>query len=169
MKKATSAQHRQLRFANIDECLAEIDRVVAAARAGKLQATGTWTAGQILSHLAAWIEYGYNGYPLKSPPAPVRWLLRTRLRKTLDRGMRRGVRIPRIPGGTVGQDEMETEAAANRLKAALERLKRGEEARYDSPAFGKMSHDDRIRLNLRHAELHLGFLRYGALSSPSAE
>ena len=57
-------------------------------------------------------------------------------------------------------DEMETIAAADRLKSAFERLQSGEPAKYDSPAFGKMSHEDRIELNLRHAELHLGFLVY---------
>ncbi len=37
------------------------------------------------------------------------------------------------------------------------RLKNGEPCTHDSPAFGALSHEDRIRLNLRHAELHLGY------------
>jgi hypothetical protein len=57
-------------------------------------------------------------------------------------------------------DDIEVSEAAERLLNALGRLKAGEEARFDSPAFGPMSHEDRIKLNLRHAELHMGFLAY---------
>lgn len=50
--------------------------------------------------------------------------------------------------------------AAERLLVALRRLEQRQQADYDSPAFGPMSHEDRVRLNLRHAELHLGYLSY---------
>ena len=49
---------------------------------------------------------------------------------------------------------------AARLRKAVARLQAGEPARYDSPAFGPMNHEERIQLNLRHAELHLSFLRW---------
>jgi hypothetical protein len=65
-----------------------------------------------------------------------------------------------VEGGTTGIDDMESQAAAQRLLAALTRLKSPELAPHASPAFGPMSHEDRIRLNLRHAELHLGHLSY---------
>jgi hypothetical protein len=57
-------------------------------------------------------------------------------------------------------DAMAISEAAERLRNAFHRLKRREQAFHDSPAFGPMSHDDRIVLNLRHAELHLGYLDY---------
>ncbi len=65
-----------------------------------------------------------------------------------------------MKGGTVGMEDVDTGEAARRLLAACEKLKSAEEATFDSPAFGAMSREDRIALNLRHAELHLGFLRY---------
>ncbi len=74
--------------------------------------------------------------------------------------MPRGVRIPGVDGGTVGMEDIETIEAGRRLLAALERLQSDEVAKFDSPAFGAMSHQDRIALNLRHAELHLGFFTY---------
>ena len=156
----TARDFRMLRFDSIDECVAEVHRIVTAEKDGTLRATGNWMPGQILAHVAAWIEYGYDGYPIGPPPFFVRWILRLRLRKMLQNGMPRGVRIPRIQEGTVGMDDMETSEAAKRLLNALERLRNREEAKFDSPAFGPMSHDDRIRLNLRHAELHFGFLIY---------
>ncbi len=153
--------YRQLQFESIAQVLSEVDRMVQAESRGELRAIGNWTAGQIFAHLAAWIEYGYDGYPVKSPPWPIRMVLKLMLRKYLSKGMPRGVKIPGVPDGTTGMDAMGTEEAAKRLKAAFSRLEKGEACPHDSPAFGKMSHEDRIRLNLRHAELHLGYLIYG--------
>jgi hypothetical protein len=71
-----------------------------------------------------------------------------------------GVRIPGTKDGTFGTEPLSTSEGADRLRRAFQRLLSDEPARYDSPAFGPMSHADRIQLNLRHAELHLSFLRY---------
>jgi hypothetical protein len=109
-----------------------------------------------MAHVASWIEYAYEGFPIGRPPYFVRWILRLRLKKMLDAGMPRGVRIPGVKSGTTGIDDMETADAANRLLAALDRLGSSESAKYDNPAFGHMSQEERIKLNLRHAELHLG-------------
>ncbi len=160
VKTQTTPDHRTLRFRTLDDCTAEVQRILAADREGTLRARGNWTPGQVMSHVAAWIEYGYDGFPIRRPPFFVRWILRFRLRKMLREGMPRGVRIPGVEEGTTGMEKMATAAAATRLLAALERLRQGEEAKHDSPAFGPMSHEDRIELNLRHAELHLGFLAY---------
>ena len=156
----TSTNYRTLRFDSIDECLAEVHRIVTADKEGVLRSTGNWSPGQVMAHLAAWIEYGYDGFPIKAPPFFIRWILRLRLKKMLQNGMPRGVRIPGIKGGTLGMDDLSVSDAAARLIHALKRLQNREEAQYDSPAFGAMSHDDRIKLNLRHAELHLGYLVY---------
>ena len=151
---------RQLRFDMIDGLLREIDQIVAAEKEGRLKAIGHWTAGQVLGHVAAWIEYGYAGYPMKPPPWFIRVILRFQVKKYLRKGMPSGVRIPYVAEGTYGIEKMSVEEGAKRLRQALARLQQGEPAKYDSPAFGPMSHEDRIQLNLRHAELHLSFLHY---------
>jgi hypothetical protein len=151
------AEYRELRFDSIDDCVAEVRRILAADEKGELRVSGNWTPGQIMAHVAAWIEYGYEGYPIGPPPFFVRWILRLRLRKILSAGMPRGVRIPGVKDGTVGMDNMATPEAGERLLNALKRLQDRQEAKFDSPAFGAMSYDDRIQLNLRHAELHLGY------------
>lgn len=150
---------RKLRFESIDEVLVDVDRIVAAARAGTLQSTGNWTPGQVMAHLAAWIEYGYDGYPLKTPWF-IRIVLKLLLPGILKNGAKPGVKIPGVSGGTTGQDDQPLDQAAERLKRAFLRLNSDQNCPYDSPGFGKMSHQDRIRLNLRHAELHLSFLAY---------
>jgi hypothetical protein len=152
--------YRKLRFDSIDDCIAEVGQILTADEEGRLNSSGNWTPGQIMTHVAAWIEYGFAGYPIGPPPRIVRWILRLRLKKMLQGDMPRGVRIPGVKEGTIGMEDVPTREAGERLVAALKRLQDREEAPFDSPAFGPMSYDDRIRLNLRHAELHLGFLAY---------
>lgn len=151
------AVRRKLRFNTIDDLLAEMDRLIEAESGGKLQSTGNWTLGQIFGHLAAWIDYGYDGYPM-TVPWFIRLILKFKVKGYLKNGMPAGVKIPKTPGGTYATAALSTDEGALRLRKSLDRLKRGEVAKFDSPAFGPMSHDDRILLNLRHAELHLGFV-----------
>lgn len=151
-------ERRNLRFATIDDVLADMDRIVAAERAGMLRCTGNWAAGQVFSHVAAWIQYAYEGYPLSRQSWILRLLLRWMLPSILKKGMPAGGRIPKAPGGTYGAESLPTAVAADRLRAALRRLANREPALYDSPAFGRLSDEERIELNLRHAELHFSFL-----------
>ncbi len=153
-------KRRELRFESIADVLRDLDAILEADRRGSLVALGTWTPGQIMTHLASWIEYGYDGYPMSKPMFLIRWILRLKLRSMLHKRMPAGVRIPGIPNGTLGADPLPIEAGADRLRSALKRLESGEPCSFDSPAFGAMSHADRILLNLRHAELHLSFLQY---------
>ena len=151
-------KRRKLWFHSIDDLRGELERIETADRNGQLRATGNWYAGQILAHLSAWIEYGWEGYPIGSPPFFIKWILVRMGRRYIRKGMPPGVKIPGIVNGTKGQDLMPFTEALSRLRHAISRLQSGEEARHDSPAFGPISHEDRIQLNLRHAELHLGYL-----------
>ncbi len=158
MINTRKVERRDLHLKSIDELFAEIERIEQAAKAGTLCAVGNWTPGEIMSHLAAWIEYGWTGYPLGPPPWPISWLIRRTLKRTLRAGLKSGVKIPGIAGGTTGAEPLQTDVALERLRAALKRLQSGEPVKYESPAFGPMSQDDRVALQLRHAELHLSFL-----------
>jgi hypothetical protein len=155
-----SSKRRFLRLESLEALREELDRIESADRAGMLKATGDWTPGQILMHLAAWIDYGYEGYPMKRLPFFLRWILRRSLPRMLRSGMRSGVRIPGVKEGTYGQADESTEVALAKYRKSIDRLGRGDPCLHDSPAFGPMSSEDRIRLNLRHAELHLSFLDY---------
>lgn len=151
-----SADRRELRYQSVAELTADIDALVAAEKAGTLRQTGNWTLGQALGHLASWINYGYEGFPMGPPPWFVRIILKMLKKKYLREGMPAGVRIPKTVDGTYGIDLMSAEEGAARLKKALARM-RAEEPKYPSPAWGNMPQDERIAINLRHAELHLSF------------
>lgn len=155
----SKVKRRKLWFHSIDEALQELDRIEAAEKSGNLQVIGNWTAGQILSHVSAWIEYGWDGYPIGAPPFFIKWLLKWMGRRYLRKGMPAGIRIPGVKDGTKGQELISTEAGLARLRKAFLRMRNGELAVHNSPAFGPMSHEDRILFNLRHAELHLSFIQ----------
>jgi hypothetical protein len=149
-------ERRALRFESIDQMMAEVDRLVKAERTGRLRPLGNWTLGQVLGHLAAWVEYSFTGPPLK-PPWLVKWLLRLRKKAFLYGPMRAGVKIPGVTGGTLATNPLPVEAALDRLRRALDRLK-SEAPTCPNVIFGPLTHEEWIALNLRHAELHLSFL-----------
>jgi hypothetical protein len=150
------AGRRSLRFDSIDEAMAEVDRLVEAEHAGRLGRLGNWRLGQTLGHLACWVEYSYDGTPMKVPFF-IRWILKGRKHKFLHEPMRAGVKIPGVVGGTLATGPMPTEAGQARLRRALERLK-AEAPSQPQAIFGPMTHAEWVALHLRHAEMHLGFL-----------
>ena len=149
---------RTLRFDTIDDALAEAERLAAAEREGRLRRAGNWTLGQTLGHLAAWANFALDGYPDSiRPPGPVRAILRLFKGRVLKKGMTPGMRLGRhLPEGTVGTDVVPTEEGLRRFRDALRRL-RATVPTIDNPVFGKLTHEEWVQLNLRHAELHLGF------------
>jgi hypothetical protein len=146
---------RTLRFESIDKALAEVDRLVEAERAGRLRPRGNWTLGQALGHLATWVEFSYTGAPLR-PPFFIRWVLKLRKRKFLRDGMRAGVKIPGVPGGTLATDPVPLDEAQIRLRQLLTRLQ-NEPPTAPHVALGLLTQEEWIALHLRHAELHLSF------------
>lgn len=154
------ANRRNLRFNAIDDVLADIERLVEAERAGGLNRLGNWTLGQNLGHLASWVNYAFDGYPMRTPPFPMRWILKLRKNKYIHGRMPAGVKIPGVQGGTCGTEALSNDEGLQRYRAALERL-RNSAPQQSSPIFGPLSHEEWIALNLRHAELHLGFFLVG--------
>jgi len=148
--------HRAFRFNSIDDLLADLDQIEASYRAATLRTTGNWTPGQILGHLATWCEFNFTGVPI-SPP----WLLKIILKLMKNRFIRgpmpRGVLIPKVQNGTLGTAPREFHEALAAYRATLLHLKREAPTKLH-PIFGQLTHDDAIKMQLRHAELHLGYM-----------
>lgn len=154
-KKVTG--RRTLRFQSVDDVLADVESLAAAARDGTARTLGNWSLGQILGHLATWIGYAYDGVPV-TPPLLVRWLMKPMKKRFLYKAMPVGVKIPRTPGGTFGTEPMSVEEGLDRYRRALARLK-SEAPQRRHPIFGPMTHAEWIAGQMRHAELHLSFVR----------
>ena len=156
-----TASRRNLRFQAIDEAIAEIDRIVAADKAGTLRTTGNWSAGQVFNHIATWLNFSWDGFPPEvNPPWLVKTILRMMRKRYIHKPTHAGVKIPGLAGGTLGTEPISTEEGARKLKAALVRLKNGEPAKHHSPAFGQITEAERVQFQLRHCELHMSFLTY---------
>lgn len=153
------AGRRTLRFETLEQLRREAERLVAAERAGSLCCLGNWTLGQIFGHLAAFIDYAYDGYPpqLANPPWFIRLYLRLRKNTFLRGPLPAGVKIPRIKGGTTGAEPIATEQGFARLTRALDRLAAAPPAA-PNVAFGALSHEQWRQLHQRHAELHFSFV-----------
>lgn len=149
---------RKLRFQSSRELLADAERIAAAERSGRLRRTGNWTAGQAFGHLAAWASYPYDGYPPQlRAPWFIKLIIRLKKKQFLQGQMPSGVRIPKVEGGTAGTEPLPLDDGLLKLRQAWERLDaRPPDA--PNPIFGRLTHDEWKAINLRHAELHMGFL-----------
>ena len=67
-----------------------------------------------------------------------------------------GVRIPDVEGGTLATEPTTLDDGLARFAAAWRRLE-SEPPQKPNMIFGQLTHEEWIQLNLRHAELHLGF------------
>lgn len=158
MVNTKKSEYRKLRFASGHDVIAEAERIVAAERAGTLRRTGNWSVGQNFGHLATWIEYAMDGYPPSvSPPPLVRFAMKFLKGRFMKGPLPRGIKISNLPGGTLGQEEMATADALERLRRAWTRLM-ATPPTVPNPLFGPMTHEEWIKSHLRHAELHLGYL-----------
>lgn len=148
---------RRIRFENFDEAIRDADALAAAERDGTLRQLGNWTLGQAIGHVAFFVNAPFDGYP-KTPPLP--WLLRViaPLLKNyfLNKKLPAGGRIPGVPKGTFGVDVLPTDEALARLRQAFGRLA-AQKPTHLNPVFGELTHEEWIKLNLRHAELHQSF------------
>jgi hypothetical protein len=154
-----TTDRRTLRFTSLDDLRADLDHLEDAFYDGCVRPAGNWTPAQVLNHLAAFINFAYDGYPPQLPPPGLIMRLFARLlgTKILDKGFPPGIRMPGIAAGTFGADDSPFEDALTRLRHAIDRLEASAPT-IPNPVLGFLSHHDWIRLHLRHAELHLSFL-----------
>lgn len=145
---------RQVQYASFDEVLADAERVVRARAA----TTGKWSLDQILGHLAIAMEKSIDGFPGELPwfvRLPARCFLKPWI---LKRGMKAGFKLPAEAENWAIPPVGDANLALEQLRRAIGRL-RGEKTRSPHPMFGSMTAAEWDRLHLRHAELHMSFVR----------
>jgi hypothetical protein len=150
------SNRRAVRLPSLDAYRAEVRRLAAAERAGRVKRLGNWTVGQTFHHLAFWLDTVFDGPPGPPPPWIIR-LLGPFLKKRFLKGLPAGFRMPKVEAGTYGTEVVSLDDGERELLAAIDRLER----HVPPPRhflFGRMSREDWSTMHLRHAELHLSFL-----------
>src|SRR5947207_1029713 len=74
---------RKLRFTTLDDLMADAMRIAEAERGGTLRRLGNWTPGRAFGHIAGWMSYAFDGYPMKIP-----WFIRLMVRPMKNRILR---------------------------------------------------------------------------------
>lgn len=149
---------RPLRFENWDDLLSDV-RTLAS---GDVETLGNWTFGQILQHLAIAYNGSIDGLELHVP-FYVKIMARLFMKnKFLNESLPAGFDITEADRPVLEPAETTTTLeAVEALEQAVTRLK-NESTRVKHPVLGPLSVDDWTRFHLRHAELHLSFVRAAA-------
>jgi hypothetical protein len=151
-------ERRKVHFSNVDELLADAERLVKLEGEGKVQPLGNMSLGQALGHLALWMHASIDGIPMDAPPL-LKLGARMFKKSILSKPIPAGFKLPPdAEAKLVPSAAMTATDGFNKLSAAVARLLR-DHRREPSPMLGTLTVDEWDQLHLRHAELHLGFMR----------
>ncbi len=154
------APRRELSFKCLGCLAGELDRIEAAHAAGALRTTGNWTAAEAIDHCAILFEVALDGAP-KQAPLFVRLIGRMMKSSALKpRTMRAGFKLPAGASYLLPRPGVAFDDAMGRMRRALARIDRGEKMDKPSAWLGPMTHDEWVRLQINHTQLHLGFIAY---------
>jgi hypothetical protein len=154
-------KQRAVCLATIDDLKTEVDRVAAAAAAGRVRALGNWSTAQVLWHLGKLIELSFDGFSWRYRRGP-QWITRPlrflAWRRLIRLALRPGFRNPPEAASLEPDAGVSLEQATAYLRRQIERIRQGERMTRAVAVEGPYSHDQWVFIHLRHAELHLGFL-----------
>ena len=150
-----SAERRELSFQNLDEVLAEVERLAA----GEVRTTGNHTFGQILNHLA--LSHDVAAGRLQAPPPPFFMKLLMPLMKRMvinSKPLKPGIKLPAKGEAFFWPDnDFDVSSAVEYFKQSVDYYKSNGPLE-KHPFFGNISKAECDELNCRHAALHLSFV-----------
>jgi len=145
---------RTLHFDSIDQIQADIESL---ARAKSIHTLGNWSPGQIFKHIAATMNIAVEGAPPVMPGFMIALLSWFFKRKFLTTPMKAGFKLPKKAANLLPPNPTETQDGLRALRDTIARFKDAPEY-HPSPFLGKLTKEEWVQLQCRHAELHLSFL-----------
>jgi hypothetical protein len=147
-------QRRQLHFDNLDDILADVDRLASSR---EIRTLGNWSAGQIFKHLATVMNKSIDGFD-SLLPGVVRALFRLLMKQRfLTKPMGAGFKVPAKAAKELVPMATTLEEGLQSIRQAVKRLQT-ETKRAPSAVLGPLTADEWNKLHCRHSELHLSFL-----------
>jgi hypothetical protein len=145
-------QRRDLHFENLEAILADAEQILGQPH----RTLGSWSGGQICEHLAKTMDVMLNDVTFKTPLV-IRIVGRMTKRFFLSRPMRPGYKLPRWAASALLPAQVSDEEGLKHLRRSIERLAACGDLK-PHPIFGKLNFADAVRLQCRHAELHLSHI-----------
>jgi Protein of unknown function (DUF1569) len=146
-----------LTFATLADAVADAEQLSAAG----YTAAGKWTLSQVCDHLADWLSYSMDGFPMTPVfVRPVLWLMRQTVGQRQKAKLLAGAPFP-VGGPTLPQSVHppgDDAAAVGRFKETAARFDRHTGPTHPSPLFGPLTKDEVRVLHTAHAAHHLSFL-----------
>lgn len=147
------AKRRTLHFESFDEVLAE-----AESFTDDWTTTGNWTAAQNVYHVAFGIQMLNHGCEMS---APLGMKIFGRLLKLFGmhiKPIQPGIKPPKkITEAFWPPEDVSLDEAKAKLRDEIAYAKE-HGMHHPSPLFGKLTPDEALKINLRHAELHFSFV-----------
>jgi hypothetical protein len=158
---ATDVRHARRRvvgYASLRELAADLDRIEAAHRQGRLRQLGNHSPGAVMDHLAKAVRGSIEGMAI-SGPFWIRIIGPMVKSRVLAAPLRPGrVKLPSRDEAIAWNEGADFDSSLADLRAQLARLQRGEVPRMRHPMFGRLSPAEWDLFHRRHAELHLSFV-----------
>jgi hypothetical protein len=155
------AARRPVHLKTMDELLLEVDRLAAAAAAGKVRQLGNWSPAQVFWHIGRLVELSFDGFPFRYRRGPA-WIIRLlRLlawRWLIALAFRPGFNNPPEAATLEPDPSISLDVAAVYLKHQVARILNGERMTQECSVEGPYTHEQWVYIHLRHTELHLSFL-----------
>jgi hypothetical protein len=157
MNTAPSKQQRRtLRFDTLEQVLQDAEKLVQAEH---IEQAGNWTLAQCLMHLALSARMSMDGSGPTKRNLIVKFIGPIIKRRIIKHGMKPGFKLPENRARLlVPKEKTKLDSAWDALQRQLKRMETHEKFQ-PHPVFGPMTRDEWLQLTLRHAELHLSFLR----------
>lgn len=153
------AERRPLGFSSLADLEADLDFLERAHAEGRLRHSGNWTPGQVFQHCAIFMRCALDGFADR-PPLLVCLIARLLFKRRAISGAPAiaGFRLPKKASFLLPDDDVSTARGLDDLRGVIGRVNAGERFTVPSPIFGRLTHEQWLRLQLGHCALHLGFL-----------
>ena len=146
---------RKVSYGTYDDLLADL----ATLASGPTEVLGNWSFAQICRHLAVALNGSIDGVPFRAS-LPMRIMATLLMKKRfLTKTLPAGFQIPVTAKAIVEPgDSVELQEQLTALREAIERVKT-DKTRARHPFFDELTTEQWDQFNLRHAELHMSFVR----------
>lgn len=122
------------------------------------QTVGRWSYGEILWHLGTVMNCLFDGFPFQAPWWARKFLAPLMKKRFLRKSMPAGFKLPGDGMGLTANRTVSVDEGLTVLKSAVARFAR-ENPEQPHPFLGRLTREEAIQLQLRHAELHLSFVK----------